>query len=68
MEIAGGVADSSVDAEDTTEEVQIKEVIGSGESDHQLANRRCFAPQVYFTYHSSISISLLIGDNCMSFS
>ena len=36
VEIAGGTADSVVDAEDTTEGVQITEVVGSGESD-QLA-------------------------------
>ena len=33
VEIAGGTADSVVDAEDTTEGVQIIEVVGSGESD-----------------------------------
>ena len=31
--IAGGTADSVVDAEYTTESVQITEVVGSGESD-----------------------------------
>ena len=33
MEIAGGIADSAVDAEDTTEGAQITEEVGSGESD-----------------------------------
>ena len=32
-EIAGGTADSVVDGEDTTEGVQITEVVGSGEPD-----------------------------------
>ena len=33
MEIAGGTADSVVDAEDTTEAVHITEVVGLGEPD-----------------------------------
>ena len=33
VEIAGGNDDSAVDAEDTTEGVQITEVVGSGEPD-----------------------------------
>ena len=33
MEVAEGTADSAVDAEDTTESVQITEVVGSGEPD-----------------------------------
>ena len=33
VEIAGGTADSVVHAEDTTEGVQITEVVGSGEPD-----------------------------------
>ena len=33
MEIAGGNADSVVDAEDTTEGVKITKVMGSGEPD-----------------------------------
>ena len=33
VEIAGGTADSVVDAEDTTKGVQITEVVGSGELD-----------------------------------
>ena len=33
VEIAGGTADSVVDAEDTTKGVQITEVVGSGEPD-----------------------------------
>ena len=33
VEIAGGTADSVLDAEDTTEGVQITEVVGSGEPD-----------------------------------
>ena len=33
MEIAGGPTDSAIVAEDTTEGVQITEVVGSGESD-----------------------------------
>ena len=33
VEIAGGTADIAVDAEDTTEGVQITEVVGSGEPD-----------------------------------
>ena len=33
VEIVGGTADSVVDAEDTTEVVQITDVVGSGESD-----------------------------------
>ena len=33
VEIAGGTADSVVDAEDTTEGVQITEAVGSKESD-----------------------------------
>ena len=33
MEIAGGTADSAVFAEDTTEDVQITEEVGSGEPD-----------------------------------
>ena len=33
VEIARGTADSVVDAEDTTEVVQITDVVGSGESD-----------------------------------
>ena len=33
MKIAGGTADSVVHAEDTTEGVQITEVVGSGEPD-----------------------------------
>ena len=54
VEIAGGPADSAVDAENTTEGVNITEVVGSGKRTHQLADRRRFAPQVCFTYHSSI--------------
>ena len=55
VEIAAGTADSVVDAEDTTEGVQITEVVGSGNRTHQLANRRPFAPKVCFTYYSRIS-------------
>ena len=33
VEIAGGTADSVVDAVDTTETIQITEVVGSGEPD-----------------------------------
>ena len=33
VEIAGGTADNVVDAEDTTEGVQITKVVGSGEPD-----------------------------------
>ena len=33
VEIAGGTIDSVVDAEDTTEGIQITEVVGSGEPD-----------------------------------
>ena len=33
LEIAGGTTDSAVVAEDTTEGVQIREVMGSGEPD-----------------------------------
>ena len=33
VEIVGGTADSAVDAVDTTEGVQITEVVGSGEPD-----------------------------------
>ena len=33
MEIAGGIADSAVDAEDTTEGVHITEVVAFGEPD-----------------------------------
>ena len=33
MEIAGGTADSAVDAEETTEGVQITEEVGFGEPD-----------------------------------
>ena len=54
-------------AEDTTEDVQITEEMGSGEPNHQLADRRCFAPQVCFTYHSHITIFLCIGDNYIYF-
>ena len=35
VEIARGTADSAVDAEDTTEGVQITEVVCSGETDPQ---------------------------------
>ena len=38
-----------------------------GNRTQQLTDRRRFAPQVCFTYHSSILIFLCIGDNCMSF-
>ena len=54
VEIGGGTTDSAVVAEDTTEAVQIAEDVGSRERTHQLADRRRFAPQVCFTYHSSI--------------
>ena len=33
VEIAGGTTDSDVDADDTTEDVQITKVVGSGEPD-----------------------------------
>ena len=33
VEIAGGIADSAIADEDTTEGVQIREVMGSGEPD-----------------------------------
>ena len=33
VEIVGGTADSAVDAEDTTKDVQMREVAGSGEQD-----------------------------------
>ena len=61
VEIAGGTADSVVDAEDTTEGVQITEVVGFGNRTHQLADRRRFAPQVCFTYHSRTSIFYALG-------
>ena len=61
VEIAGGTSDSALDAEDTTEGVQITEVVGSMEPDHQLADCRRFAPQVCFTYHSRISVSYALG-------
>ena len=67
VEIAGGTADSVFFAEDTTEDVQITEEMGSGEPNHQLADRRRFAPQVCFTYHSCILVFLCIGDHCASF-
>ena len=67
MEIAGGTADISVDAEDTTEGVHIIEVVGYGEPDPHFADCRCFAPQVRFTYNSCISFFLCICYNCMYF-
>ena len=33
VELGGGTADSAVDAEDTTKDVQMREVAGSGEQD-----------------------------------
>ena len=60
MEIAGGTADSDVVDEDTTESVQTTEVMAFREPD-QLADRRRFAPQVCFTYHSCISIFYALG-------
>ena len=54
VEIAGGTADSIVVSEDTTEGVHITEEVGSGNRTHHLADRRRFAPQVCFTYHSNI--------------
>ena len=54
VEIAGGTVDSAVVAEDTTDGVQIAEDVGPGETDPKLPDRRHFAPQVCFTYHSSI--------------
>ena len=57
MEIAGGTADSVVDAEDTTEGVLITEVVGSG------ALRPRFASPTTLVF----KIFLCIGDNCMSF-
>ena len=54
VEIAGGTTDGAVVAEDTTEGVQIAEDVGSGNRTHHLADRRRFAPQVCFTYQSSI--------------
>ena len=54
VEIAGGTTDGAVVAEDTTEGVQIAKDVGSGNQTHHLADRRRFAPQVCFTYHSSI--------------
>ena len=53
-EIAEVTTDGADVAEETTEGVQIAEDVGSGEPDHQLADRRRFEPQVCFTYHSSI--------------
>ena len=61
VQIAGGTFDSVVDAEDTTEGVQITEVVGFGNRTHHLANRQRFAPQVCFTYHSSILIFYALG-------
>ena len=54
VDIVGGNTDGAVVAEDTTEGVQIAEDVGSGQPTHQLADRRRFAPQVCFTYHSNI--------------
>ena len=54
VETAGGTTDGAVVAEDTTEGVQIAEDVGSGNRTHHLADRRRFAPQVCFTYQSSI--------------
>ena len=54
VDIAGGTTDGAVLAEDTTKGVQIAEDVGSGNLTHQLADRRRVAPQVCFTYNSSI--------------
>ena len=61
VEIAGGTTDGTVVAEETTEGVQIAEDVGSGDRTHHLADRRRFAPQVCFTYHSSIYIFIYWG-------
>ena len=47
--IAGGIVDSVVADEDTTEGVHITEVWVPGNRSHQLADHRRFAPQVCFT-------------------
>ena len=67
VEIAGGTADSAVDAEDTTEGVKITEVEGSGEPDPPACSSLALCvpgllhlPLLYFNF-------LCIGDNCMSF-
>ena len=64
VEIAGGTTDGVVVAEDTTEGVQIAELQRTwvpGNRTHQLAYRQRFAPQVCFTYHSSILIFMNWG-------
>ena len=67
VEMPGGIADSVGYDVDINERVHITEVVGSGEPDPQLADRRRFAPQICFTYHSCIQFLLCIGENCMSF-
>ena len=54
VETAGGTTEGVVVAEDITEGVQIAEDVGSGNRPTSLLNRRRFAPQVCFTYHSNI--------------
>ena len=61
VEIAGGTNDSAVVAEDTIEGVQIAEDVVLGTRTHDLVDRRRFAPQVCFTYHSSMLIFMHWG-------
>ena len=54
VETAGGTTDGAVVAKDTTKGIPIAEEWVPGNQTHHLTNRRCFAPQVCFTYHSNI--------------
>ena len=68
MEIAGGNTDSDIADEDTTEGVQITEVVGSKEPDLPacLSSMLC-APGLLHLPLSYSNFFLCIGDNCMCF-
>ena len=53
-EIAGGTTDGAVVAEDTTEGFRLQRTWVPGNRTHHLTDRRCFVPQVCFTYHFCI--------------
>ena len=59
MIVKRGTTDGDVDAEDTTEGVHTTEGVGFGKPNPPLVDHRCFAPQVFFTYHSIILDSFM---------
>ena len=67
MIVKRGTTDGDVDAEDTTEGVHTTEGVGFGKPNPPLVDHRCFAPQVFFTYHSIILDFFMYWDNCISF-